>query len=259
MKGTIYAPKRRNTMNLLDNSSFLRFIAQAGIGGSHGNQAYAGDRWKLVAGTVSGAEREDGRGYDGITLNGTIEQIVPDAPQVATPFVEMVSGSASIAYDAEAGKVSITSAGGVLKHAMLLAGAWDMQPEYTPKGYAEELVECQRYFLRFDTGGPNSAAAWLVGIAWNETSARAILQTPVKMKSTPEIAFKNIRFLQIFPRSITGASGNFVTCVVTGARALYSNPNLYLNFTLSGATPGAHGFIAANDDNSSHIDLIADL
>lgn len=127
--------------NLLDNSDFLHFIAQAGIGGTHGTQAYAGDRWKLTSGTVAA------NASGGIALNGTIVQVVANPPTTGSAFVATVSGTATIAYSA--GAVTITSAGGVLKNAVLYEGAFtaDTLPPYVYKGYAAELMECQRYAI----------------------------------------------------------------------------------------------------------------
>lgn len=134
---------------LLDNSDFTRFIAQSGIGGGHGSNAYAGDRWILVSGTVSGEKNASGNGYSNIVLNGTIKQIVPDAPDVATPSIGMISGTAQINY--ANGAVTITSSGGTIAWAALYEGSYtaDTLPQYVPKGYAAEFEECRRYYKRF--------------------------------------------------------------------------------------------------------------
>lgn len=134
--------------NLLDNSDFQYFVAQAGLGGNHGTQAYAGDRWILDSGTVTGTENTNADGYSAITLNGTIRQIVAEPPtgQYACA-VEMVSGTATIAY--ADGEVTITSSGGVLKNAGLYAGP--RAPKYMSKGYAATLAECQKYFYKVST------------------------------------------------------------------------------------------------------------
>lgn len=138
-----------NSFNRIDNSDFLHFVAQAGIGGKHGNQAYAGDRWILDSGTVTGEANANGNGYSNITLNGTISQIVANPPDVGTAVIEMVSGTAEISY--ADGEVTITSAGGVIKNAALYEGTYASAnlPKYQPKGYGAELLECQRYFYSF--------------------------------------------------------------------------------------------------------------
>lgn len=128
--------------NYAHNSDFTQFVAQAGVGGKHGNQAYAGDRWILDSGTVSGSARTDGNGYHNIKLNGTIRQKVANAPDVANAAIEMISGTASISYNN--GEITITSSGGIIKNVLLCAA--ETLPEYQRKGYGAELVECMRYF-----------------------------------------------------------------------------------------------------------------
>ena len=134
-------------VNLLDNSDFTNPVAQAGVGGSHGNQAYAADRWILTSGSVS---QQAGVG---LTLNGTITQKLEHPPtgEVST-FVGMASGQASISYSD--GAVTITSSGGVIAWAALYEGTYTEQkkPEYRPKGYAAELAECRRYFQIVEQG-----------------------------------------------------------------------------------------------------------
>ena len=130
--------------NLLDNSDFTNLVAQAGIGGNHGSIAYAADRWILDSGTVS-----YGAGV-GLTLNGTIRQNLEFPPTGnATAFVGMASGEVSIRY--EAGAVTITSSGGVLKWAALYSGVYTAatMPDYQPKGYTAELLGCKRYYQAF--------------------------------------------------------------------------------------------------------------
>lgn len=135
--------------NCVDNSDFTQFIAQAGIGGKHGNQAYAGDRWILDSGTVTGDANENGNSYSNIKLNGTIRQIIANPPAVGSVFVEMVSGTATAAY--QNGEVTITSNGGVLQNVLLCEGQYTEanRPKYQSKGYTAELLECKRYFMRF--------------------------------------------------------------------------------------------------------------
>ena len=147
-----------NAINLADNSDFTQFIAQAGVGGKHGNQAYAGDRWILDSGTVTGEAREDGNGYTNIKLNGTIRQIVANSPDVGTAAIEMVSGTADISY--ASGAITITSNGGVIKNVRLFKGNYtdDNMPAYQPKGYGAELIGCKRYYRQY---GSTTLSGWI--------------------------------------------------------------------------------------------------
>ena len=151
--------------NYAHNSDFTKWIAQAGIGSNHGNQAYAGDRWILDSGTVTGDAREDGNGYTNIGLNGTIRQNVANAPDVGTAAIEMVSGTADISY--ANGVITITSNGGVIKNVRLFAGAYssDNTPNYQPKGYGAELKECMRYYRQSFVGSnpaDSSCSAYVI-------------------------------------------------------------------------------------------------
>lgn len=174
--------------NLLDNSDFTNLVAQAGIGGNHGAVAYAADRWILDSGTVS---------YDagvGLTLNGTISQKLESQPAGQTSaFVCMVSGEASISY--ADGAVTITSSGGVIKWAALYEGSYtaDTLPPYVPKGYAAELAECQRYYVKIKSGtnfvfrarNINSANYYS---AW-EICPPIIFPKPMRVKPSVEISY----------------------------------------------------------------------
>ena len=143
------APARSygSNYNLTDNSDFTQFVAQAGVGGLHGTQAYAGDRWILGSGTVTGEANENGNGYRNITLNGTIRQIIANPPAVGTAGVEMISGTATVSYTN--GELTITSSGGIIKNVLLCAA--ETMPEYQPKGYGSELAECMRYYYKEST------------------------------------------------------------------------------------------------------------
>ena len=138
----------RYPYNYAHNSDFTQFVAQAGIGGLHGTKAYAGDRWILDSGTVTGDARADGNGYTNITLNGTIRQKIANPPAVGTVGVEMISGTATVTY--ENGEVTVTSNGGVIGFVKLFPGEYtvDNIPKAQPKGYGAELAECQMYFYR---------------------------------------------------------------------------------------------------------------
>ncbi|MGM9669715.1 MAG: hypothetical protein ACI3VZ_08185 [Faecousia sp.] len=136
------AVRKAAPYNYAHNSDFTQFVAQAGVGGLHGTQAYAGDRWILDSGTVTGIANADGNGYKNIILNGTIRQKVENPPATGKAKVEMVSGTATVSYTN--GELTITSSGGVIKDVLLCAA--ETLPEYQPKGYGAELAECQRYY-----------------------------------------------------------------------------------------------------------------
>ena len=182
--------KYASPANLLDNSYFRYPVAQAGIGGNHGNQAYAVDRWILTNGSVSHQEGV------GLTLNGTITQKLEHNPIFnAQAFVGMTSGQASISYSD--GAVTITSSGGVIAWAALYdtyenVYSEQVLPEYHPKGYGAELAECLRYCQIISAAAGYRAFA----VSANTVQVSIPLQTP--MRADPSVAAYNceVRNLQ---------------------------------------------------------------
>lgn len=62
-------------------------------------------------------------------------------------------------------------------------------PEYQPKGYAVELLECQRYFLNIvDTDTINLFAA----MAYATTDATTFLPIPILMRTNPTISWEKL-------------------------------------------------------------------
>lgn len=190
--------------NLLHNSDFEQWVAQRGISSSHGtSMTYAGDRWILVSGSVTASLNSNSNGYSNVKLNGTIRQHVENPPATGSPFVEMVSGDADISYSN--GIVTITSAGGVLKHAGLYAGSHKAAPAYVSKGYAAELLECYRFFMQY--------VSKVVGLC-NSNTCYGGVQLPIRMRVTPtavNVALETIRVasksINVTSATIAGLSG----------------------------------------------------
>lgn len=164
--------------NWLDNSDFTNLVAQAGIGGKHGNVAYAADRWKLTSGTVTYTAGT------GLKLNGTITQVLEKASTGGSWFVGMASGTATIALNGNI--ITITSNGGVIKWAALYEGAYTAanRPEYQPKGYAAELAECRRYYL-------NGVFAVTIGAQYGDS--KSIFSICIdEMRVVPSVTITNV-------------------------------------------------------------------
>lgn len=180
---------RGSVRNLLDNSDFTRPIAQAGVGGFHGTQAYALDRWILDEGMVSL------RKGVGLTLNGTIRQKLEVLPTGAfSGFVDMVSGTAQIAY--RNGAVTISSQNGVLRWAALYGGSYTSQnrPTYLPKGQGAELTECLRYYYQIPAGASFCHAGFLL----NQEEGCATIQTPIPMRAMPSLAVEDLTQVRLY-------------------------------------------------------------
>lgn len=222
--------------NLVVNSDFEHWVAQIGLNAEHGTLTYAGDRWATDSGSVTGDKNASGDGYSNIALNGTIRQVIPDAPSVATPFINMVSGEAEINYDN--GTLTITSNGGVIKNVLLLAGEWSTCPLYIGKGYATELHDCMRVFCTFKSAG----------LSCNITSNTVcIVDIPlqVSMRATPSVVFvTNVTYVRANGTNYT-LSGAAPT-VAVGSN--YKTGCLSLTLTFSSIKVGNSSATFAKND-----------
>ena len=219
--------------NWLDNSDFTNPVAQAGIGGSHGNQAYAIDRWILTSGSVS---QRNG----GLQLDGTITQKLEHLPSGAvSAFVGMASGQANISY--RDGTVTITSSGGVIAWAALYEGTYTEQtrPEYHPKGYGAELAECLRYCQVISQN--TAYRAFIVSV--NTVQTTFPLSIPMRVKPSIEQFNFEIRTLA----SVASEGFTFTTNV--GSE----------NFIRIQASKTNHGLSDANTVVTRDVILSADL
>lgn len=209
-------------VNYVDNSDFTQFIAQAGIGNKHGNQAYAGDRWILDSGTVTGEDNENGNGYSNIQLNGTIRQIIANPLAVGSVFVDMVTGTAEAVY--ENGAVTITSNGGVIRNVLLCEGQYTEvnKPRYQPKSYGVELAECQRHFIRLYAGNIDQSKPFGVGItSYTKGLFYFLIPLPVKMRTIPALdahgeygyVYGAGTFSHVSNVTVTNMTENGISCV----------------------------------------------
>lgn len=112
-------------------------------------------------------------------------------------------------------------------------------PEYQPKGYAAELAECQRYYVKLITQA--------FGFASSTNSALIPVSTPVQIRKTPTVLGK-VNWLRTegtqLPASNTADAtfsssapgGNGVAITLTGATGLTQHKAIYIavsNFALS--------------------------
>lgn len=138
--------------NLLRNWYFLRPVNQRDVSGTISTTGYFLDGWKLVSGTVT-------IGTDGITLNGTMTQVLEHAPAgTVTASVLTPEGVGKVVpvYDSTAKTFTITAAGKKLLAAKLELGSVQTLAHQDSSGawvlneipdYAEQLAACQRYLI----------------------------------------------------------------------------------------------------------------
>ena len=136
--GVKTAMQGRAAHNLLDNSDFRNLVNQDNLSGTLTSAGYIFDRWSLVSGSVA-------IGDSGITLNGTIQQVLEASP---TGSVTAAASAGTASYDAGTKTFTMTASGVLITWAALYEGSYtaDTLPAYQPKGYAAELAECQRYY-----------------------------------------------------------------------------------------------------------------
>ena len=237
-------------MNLLDNSDFTNPVNQRGVT-TGWTTGYGIDRWRMLAsaGSTSIDVTADGLA---ITNTGTssvayIQQNLDDAlfnkmdgkaVTIAACLSDgsIVAGSKVCAAGMElqvkftGGDIRLRRPSGspfmcrvvntvknstiTVKWVALYEGAYtaDTLPEYVPKGYAAELAECQRYYVRFQAA---SDAQFIPGGS-NGNNLYATLQVPVAMRlASPTLSYENIN---IYPY-IVGAAYDVTSLEIVGTAA----------------------------------------
>lgn len=206
-------------VNLLDNPDFA--IAQAGYNAYHGAMLYAADRWKTGENgvlTVSGEVktytsnsgyamleqklwndgRDKGKTYtlavelgDGTvsTCSGTVPSYDVSS-QTIIAHVRIVKNFMMYIIKEPNGdfvvRLDATATGGTasFKHLRLFEGNYTAKalPPYAPKGYAAELLECQRQTIVFET---DSTYETVLGCGYTDnTFARFEIDIPVPLRIT---------------------------------------------------------------------------
>ncbi|MBQ8451704.1 MAG: hypothetical protein IJ538_02885 [Clostridia bacterium] len=205
------AAQNVSNVNLLINGDFK--INQRGKTTYSTANKYTVDRWKLVSGSLSVVS-------NGINLNGTITQTLEKVPQ---GNVAVSSNAGTVSYSN--GVVTLTASNKVITWVKLEIGS--AKTPFSPKTYAEELSDCQRYYNKLNV-------AYLNGFnSGNDIrSVRAFLPLPVEMKSGVSLIKENTRCW------IHGSSGYFGEATNIELFGRYSN-GLALTITLSSSVSPA--------------------
>lgn len=221
--------------NLLDNSDFRNPVNQRGLSSQSTHRQHLIDRWLVEnsdgLGTASidddGLTLQSGAsGYIGIIQRANVESVKHlNGKTVTMAYCDTDGNMYAQAVTAGAGSTEIgalniysttfadtyaefhfrlISPNTVVKirWVALYEGEYtaDTLPEYIPKGYAAELLECQRYYYA-PAGAANMAYA---GYTASTTNARITIPTPVPMRITPSIVVETIGNMQVYGGS--GAS-----------------------------------------------------
>lgn len=172
--------------NLLHNWYFPRPVNQRNVSGTISTTgAYFLDRWKLTSGTVT-------INSDGITLNGTMVQILESAvgaPVVATVLTEAGISEVVPTYSDATKTFTITAQNKKLLGAKLELGSTQTLAHQNGSvwqfneipDYGEELAKCQRYCFAPFIGGSIFTRTTFVGA----NIVQFFIPTPASLRTNP--------------------------------------------------------------------------
>lgn len=244
INGSVIATKVQPcNRNLLDNWYFGNPVNQRDVSGTISSAGYFLDRWKLVRGSVT-------INTDGITLNGTMQQVLETAPvgtMTASALTQAGVGDVVPTYDSARKTVTVTADGKKLVAVKLemgsqqtLAhqadGAWALSeiPDY-----GEELTKCMRYLQVLSTPYDTSGNGVAIGYANNTVDLWVPfpLAVPMRISPTPTIPTGGVALFKVgktsgSPKDVTGVTGGWAM-QTGGACSMRS-----LIFTSSGLTAG---------------------
>ena len=244
ISGSVIATKVQPcNRNLLDNWYFGNPVNQRDVSGTISSAGYFLDRWKLVSGSVTISA-------DGITLNGTMQQVLETAPVgtvTASAMTQAGVGEVVPTYDSASKTVTVTADG-----KKLVAVKLEIGPQQTLAhqedgvwvlneipDYGEELTKCMRYLqvlaAPYDTSGNGVA----IGYANNTVDlwVPIPLAVPMRISPTPAIPTGGAALLKVgktsgSPKDVTRVTGGWAM-QTGGACSMRS-----LIFSSSGLTAG---------------------
>jgi hypothetical protein len=252
--------------NLLDNSDFTNPVNQRGQS-SYTASGYTIDRWAID--TWSGNPLAINSGYIAIGENIDTKQYLSDttmggktytcAAKILNQAIPLC-GSGTMPTE-NGGIIKVKIEGGFelrlqkfdngycgvdlfaqpgntinVEWAALYEGSYtaDTLPPYTPKGYAAELAECQRYYVKLKNSR-SGYQPFAIGVGNGYNQGVFNIQTPVQMRSFTTVSYNNLRIVgkgcEYVPvKSITPADivGNSTTALVTvDSPAYIQNAEVY--------------------------------
>lgn len=269
--------RRSSTVNVLDNSDFTHFIAQAGLGGKHGNSVYAGDRWVMTDGSINGNTSPDGFGFTDISISANkgsycnLYQKLGNfsAIQGAPYTVALYDGSGIYVGNFKMGQqtgpimlgvINFFSTSGTnvllripqgqtasIKWVMVIPGTYtaDTLPNYPSKGYAAELAQCQMYYKEISLRG---VTGFVDNVTTNATFK--ISESEMRINPTAKILETGNAILQ------TDALGSVVLPITSVVSVSDNGTVVTIAFTQQSYAIGAYSAISVY---SGSVALSADL
>lgn len=245
INGSVIATKVQPcNRNLLDNWYFGNPVNQRDVSGTISSAGYFLDRWKLVRGSVT-------INTDGITLNGTMQQVLETAPVgtvTASALTQAGVGDVVPTYDSARKTVTVTAAGEKLVAVKLELGTEQTLAHQNSSGawvlneipdYGEELTRCMRYLQIISTPYDTSGNGVAIGYANNTVDlwVPIPLAVPMRISPTPTIPTGGVALLKVgktsgSPKDVTRVTGGWA--MQTGGACTMRS----LIFTASGLTAG---------------------
>lgn len=248
------APQLSNP-NLLDNWYFAYPVNQRNVSGAIDAVGYFLDRWKLVSGSVT-------IGSNGITLNGTIAQILETAVGTdVTASALTTEGVLVASYDNNSKTISLTGTGQTFVAAKLELGSQQTLAHKDANGnwvlneipdYGEQLRRCQRYFVNFNPY-KMSYFAMPPAVAGDAYQAYSAVTLPVAMRAQPVVTYGgNIALSQDADHAVTA---------ILVSDGTFTGNSIQLRYDAGAGTLTANALyrVQGRADPSSYIWLSADL
>lgn len=244
ISGSVISAKARPwNRNLLDNWYFGAPVNQRDVSGTISSAGYFLDRWKLVSGSVT-------INTDGITLNGTMQQVLETAPVgtvTASALTQAGVGEVVPTYNSATKTVTVTADGKKLVAVKLELGS-QQTLAHQENGmwvlnelpdYGEELTKCMRYLQIISTPYDTSGNGVAIGYANNTVDlwVPIPLAVPMRISPTPTIPTGGVSLFKL------GKTSNALKDVtkVTGGWAMQTGGACSVRsliFTASGLTAG---------------------
>ena len=245
ISGNVIATKVQPcSRNLIINWYFGNPVNQRDVSGTISSAGYFLDRWKLVSGSVT-------INTDGITLNGTMQQVLETAPVgtvTASALTQAGVGEVVPTYNSETKTVTVTAAGKKLVAVKLEIGSQQTLAHQDSSGtwvlneipdYGEELTKCMRYLQIISTPYDTSGNGVAIGYANNTVDlwVPIPLAVPMRISPTPTIPTGGVALFKV------GKTSNNLKDVtrVTGGWAMQTGGACSMRsliFTSSGLTAG---------------------
>lgn len=213
--------------NLLDNSDFANPVNQRGA--TSVTDGYSIDRWRNWAANSSSVTINN----SSISVVGTLLQYVDNIkPGSVLTFAygnesqTVIASNWGISPENNVAYFNIET--GTWTWAAVYSGAYtaDTLPPYTPKGYAAELAECQRYYQRINASYPIMASGYTIGT----NAARIAAQLQNVMRIAPTVTVDATKVGIIYNgQYLYAESANWSTEVAK------KKPIISADITLSGA------------------------